>query len=72
MNQEARDLYMHGILPQSHPGSQYLLMGLENELGPEELERRFAEHINIETVARKTEAVFSREIAVYLMTRRGC
>lgn len=69
MNQEARDLYMHSILPLTHRGSQYLLMCFESKLGSEELDRRFAEHFSIETVARKTEAVTSRGMAVYLMTR---
>ncbi len=69
MNQEARDLYMHSILPLTPMGSQYLLMCFESKLGSEELDRRFAEHFSIETVARKTEAVTSRGMAVYLMTR---
>jgi hypothetical protein len=44
-------------------------MCFESKLGSEELDRRFAEHFSIETVARKTEAVTSRGMAVYLMTR---
>jgi cyclopropane fatty-acyl-phospholipid synthase-like methyltransferase len=70
MNQEARDAYMQNVLPLTHPGSQYLLMCFESRLGSTELERRFAEHFNIETVSGRTEAVTSRSIGVYLMTRR--
>jgi cyclopropane fatty-acyl-phospholipid synthase-like methyltransferase len=71
MNQEqARDSYMHGILPLTHPDSQYLLMCFENVLGSDEVDRRFAEHFSIQTLARKMEVVISRKIVIYLMTRR--
>lgn len=69
LNQKERDLYMNNVLPLSHLGSHYILMCFENKLTPEEVERRFGEHFSIETLVRKSESVFSRTIAIYLMTR---
>jgi cyclopropane fatty-acyl-phospholipid synthase-like methyltransferase len=69
MSQEQRDGYMRNVLPLAHPGSLFLLMCFESRLGSGELERRFAEHFSIERVSERLEAVTSRSIAVYLMTR---
>ncbi|MFQ5943830.1 MAG: class I SAM-dependent methyltransferase [Anaerolineales bacterium] len=70
MNQADRGSYMQSILPLTHPGSQYLLMCFENNLGSDEVNQRFGEHFSIETLARRSEVVFSRGIAVYLMAKR--
>ncbi len=70
MNQADRGPYMQSILPLTHPGSQFLLMCFENNLGSDEVDRRFGEHFSIETLAKRSEAIFSREIAIYLMAKR--
>lgn len=67
---EARDLYMRNVLPLIHPGSLYILMCFEKNLGSEEIERRFGEYFNIETIIRKSESVFGREMVFYLMNGR--
>ncbi|MFQ5923556.1 MAG: class I SAM-dependent methyltransferase [Anaerolineales bacterium] len=70
LDQKDRDSYMQNVIPLTHPGSLYLLMCFEKELGSEEVEHRFGEYSSIEKIASRTEAVFDRGIAVYLMTRR--
>jgi cyclopropane fatty-acyl-phospholipid synthase-like methyltransferase len=68
--QKERDSYVHNVLPLTHPGSRYLLLCFEKKLTSDEVERRFGEYFSIETIARNSESVFSRGIAVHLMTRR--
>jgi cyclopropane fatty-acyl-phospholipid synthase-like methyltransferase len=70
LDQGQRDGYMQNMLPLSHRGSLYLLMCFESKLEPMELERRFAEHFDIEMISGRTEMVTSRSIAVYLLAKR--
>lgn len=65
-----RDLYMQNVLPLTQTGTQYLLMCFENALPTSEIEQRFGEHFGIETVSKKIEGLFGREIAFHYMTRR--
>ncbi len=69
MSQTQRDGYMRNVLPLSHAESRYLLMCFQSRLEPGELDRRFGNHFSIEQLSGRTEAVTSRSIAVYLMTR---
>jgi cyclopropane fatty-acyl-phospholipid synthase-like methyltransferase len=50
LNEENRDLYVKNVLPLTRPGSRYLLGCFEKKLEPSEIERRFGEQFNIETL----------------------
>ncbi len=70
MSQTQRDGYTRNVLALSHAKSHYLLMCFKSRLEPGELDRRFGNHFSIEQLSGRTEAVTSRSIAVYLMTRQ--
>lgn len=65
LNQTDRDLYVRNILPLTQSDTSYLLMGFENKLPPDEIERRFGQDFDIETLATESESVFGRQIIFY-------
>jgi cyclopropane fatty-acyl-phospholipid synthase-like methyltransferase len=70
LNQADRDLYVRNILPLTHSGTRYLLMGFENKLPPDEIERRFGQHFSIEMLATESESIFGRQIIFYWLRRK--
>jgi cyclopropane fatty-acyl-phospholipid synthase-like methyltransferase len=69
LNQVDRDLYMNNVLPLTNPGSRYILLCFQKSLPANEIERRFAQHFNIETLNKRSESVTARSIVAYCMTR---
>lgn len=69
LNQVDRDLYMKNVLPLTLPGSCYILICFTKSLPSNEIERRFAQHFNIETLNKRSESATARSIVVYCMTR---
>jgi cyclopropane fatty-acyl-phospholipid synthase-like methyltransferase len=70
LNQVDRNLYVRNILPLTHSDTRYLLMGFENKLPPDEIERRFGQNFGIETLATGSESVFGRQIIFYWLHRK--
>ena len=68
LNQGDRDSYMENILLLTHPGSRFILMGFTKSLPPNEVERRFGDHFNIEILTRQSERVTARTFDLYFMT----
>jgi len=68
LNQGDRDSYMENILPLTYPGSRFILMGFTKSLPPNEVERRFGDHFNIEILTRQLERVTARTFDLYFMT----
>ena len=69
MNNDDRDLYVENVLPLTHPSSRLILMCFTKSLPPNEVERRFGQHFNIETLNKRSESVTAHSIIVYSMTR---
>ena len=70
MNQADRDLYMQNVLPLSHPGSCFILLCITNSLPEYEVEQRFAETFDIETLTMRSESGTGRSIVVFSMSKR--
>lgn len=70
LNQEDRDSYVRNVLPLSHSGSMFLLIGFENKLPRDEVERHFGDLFTSETLSKNSESVSGRSITAYLMTRK--
>ncbi len=81
-----RKLYLHNILPLTHPGSRYLLWGFEYPMRwwekfvpfldvpfyPDEIEQRFGPYFEIEKIAGRIDYLrWPPGFAAYLMTRNG-
>ena len=70
LNQGERDSYMENILPLTHPGSRFILMCFTKSLPPNEVERRFGDHFNIEILTEQSGSIDPRDFIFYSMTRR--
>ena len=70
MNQVDRDLYVQNVLPLTHPGSRFILMCISNNLPAYEVEQRFTETFNIETLTMRSESVTGRSFVTFFMIRR--
>ena len=68
LNQGDRDSYMENVLPLTHPGSRFFLMCFTNSLPPNEVEHRFGDHFNIESLTKRSESVSARTFDLYFMT----
>jgi SAM-dependent methyltransferase len=70
MNPDNREQYVQNMLPLTHSGSCFLLMGFENRLSGAEVEQRFGKSFSVETLARQTEQVFGRQMVHYWLVRQ--
>ena len=70
LNPGDRDAYMKNVLPLIHRGSRFILMGFIKSLPPNEVERRFGDHFNIEILTEQSESIDPRDFIFYSMTRR--
>jgi hypothetical protein len=61
---------MENVLPLTHPGSRFILMGFTKNLPPNEVEHRFGDHFNIEILAEQSGSIDPRDFIFYSMTRR--
>ncbi len=69
LSQHARDLYMDNILPLTDSGSRYFLMCFEKKLEPGEIERRFGELFNVESLGDESERPVFPGVVLYSMVR---
>jgi cyclopropane fatty-acyl-phospholipid synthase-like methyltransferase len=69
LSQEARDLYMDNVLPLTRVGSRYFLMCFEKKLKPEEIDRRFGDYFNVESLEGDTELSSLPGINLYSMIK---
>lgn len=70
MNQAERDLYIQNVLPLTHPGSCYILLCNTNSLPAYEVEQRFVENFDIETLTMRSESATGRSFVVFSMSKR--
>ncbi len=70
MNQVDRDLYMQNVLPLTHPGSRYILMCISKDLPAYEVEQRFINNFDIETLTMRSESATGRSFVVFSMSKR--
>jgi len=68
LNPGDRNLYMENVLPLTHPGSRFILMGFTKSLPPNEVEHHFGDHFNIEILTKRSESATARTFDLYFMT----
>ena len=69
LNQEALHRYMENVLPLMHRGSRYLMFCFDKMLPFDEVEQRFGENFNIETLNRDCKRGSPSGVVFYLMER---
>ena len=69
LNPGDRDSYMENILLLTRPCSCFILMGFTKSLPPNEVERRFGDHFNIEILTEQSGSIDPRDFIFYSMTR---
>ncbi len=67
--QDARGLYMDNVLPLTRIGSRYFLMCFEKKLEPEEIDRRFGDYFNVESLHDESEGPLFPGVDLYSMLR---
>ncbi len=69
LSPEARDLYMDNVLPLTRTRSHYFQLCFEKKLEPDEIDLRFSEHFDVESLNDESEGPLFPGVNLYSMLR---
>jgi len=69
LSRNARDLYMHNVIPLTRPGGYYVMFSFDTMLPYDEVIRRFESEFSIEVLHKSPDSRFPGVLRLYWMTR---